>query len=110
MDNPNISDVVELTDLNSGDGNLETDFDTGGTGAELLKLLSSGSGTTASGIEMDNSQDKIYLIAYDNTAAYVYHVDGTTADATQVVGDILPLFKLDGVTAGALVQADFLLV
>ena len=102
------TDVFELIGTDASHGNLETDFDTGGTGAELLKLLSS-SGTAAS-ITNDVKTDKYYIIAYDNSAAYVYHVDGTTDAVAQVAADILPIFKLDGVTADALVQADFLMV
>ncbi len=104
------TDIVFLTDTNAGDGNLETDFDTNGIGTELLKILSSGTGTTADGIQMDNSADKIVLVAYDNGAAYVYHVDGTTANAKQVAADIIPIAKIDGVTADTMVAADFLLV
>jgi len=59
---------------------------------------------------MDNSADKIVLVAYDNGAAYVYHVDGTTANAKQVAADIIPIAKIDGVTADTMVAADFLLV
>ena len=104
------TDIVFLTDANTGDGNLETDFDTGGTGAELLKILSSGTGTTADGIQMDTSADKIVLVAYDNGAAYIYHVDGTTANGKQVAADIIPIAKVDAVTADSMVAADFLLV
>jgi len=101
-------DVIELIGTDASHGNLETDFDTNGNGTELLKLLSS-SGTAAS-ITMDVKTDKVYLIAYDNGAAYIYHIDATTDAVAQVAADILPLFKLDGVTEGALVAADFLMV
>ena len=104
------TDIVFLTDANTGDGNLETDFDTNGIGTELLKILSSGSGTTADGIQMDTSADKIVLVAYDNGAAYIYHVDGTTANVKQVAADIIPIAKVDAVTADSMVAADFLLV
>ena len=50
------------------------------------------------------------IIAYDNDAAYIYHVDATTDAVAQVAADILPLFKLDGVAAGSLVAAYFLMV
>ena len=101
-------DVIELIGTDASHGNLETDFDTNGTGAELLKLLAS-SGTAAS-ITNDVKTDKYYIIAYDNDAAYIYHVDATTDATAQVAADILPLFKLDGVAAGSLVAADFLMV
>ena len=101
-------DVIELIGTDASHGNLETDFDTNGNGTELLKLLSS-SGTAAS-ITMDVKTDKVYLIAYDNGAAYIYHIDATTDAVAQVAADILHLFKLDGVTEGALVAADFLMV
>ena len=52
------TDVFELIGTDASHGNLETDFDTNGNGTELLKLLSSGSGTTASGIEMADSYIK----------------------------------------------------
>jgi len=106
-------DVIELIGTDKSHGVLETDFDTNGNGTELLKLLSSSG--TASGITNDVKTDKYFIIAYDDnsaggTSAYIYHVDGTTNAVEQVVGDILPIFKLDGVSDGALVAADFLMV
>jgi hypothetical protein len=106
-------DVIELIGTDKSHGVLETDFDTGGNGTELLKLLSS-SGTAAS-ITNDVKTDKYYIIAYDDnsaggTSAYIYHVDATTNAVAQVAADILPIFKLDGVAEGALVAADFLMV
>ena len=101
-------DVIELIGTDASHGNLETDFDTGGTGAELLKLLAS-SGTAAS-ITVDVKTDLLYLIAYDNDAAYIYHISAATDAVAQVAANILPLYKLDGVAEGALVAADFLMV
>ena len=99
-------DIVELTGIRTGDGNLATDF-AAGTGVELLKTLSSGA--TAASITSDGADDDYYLIAYDTNVTVIYHVDGTTNP--NVAADLIPVVMFDQtITDGAFVAADFLMV
>ena len=99
-------DIVELTGIRTGDGNLATDF-AAGTGVELLKTLSSGA--TAASITSDGGDDDYYLIAYDTNVTVIYHVDGTTDP--NVAADLIPVVMFDQtITDGAFVAADFLMV
>ena len=41
---------------------------------------------------MDVKTDEVYLIAYDNGAAYIYHVEDATTDAVAQVAAISYLY------------------
>jgi len=102
------ADVFELIVPDEDRGNLETDFDTNGDATELFKMLSS-AGTAAS-LTVDVKTDKFFIIAYDNGAAYIYANTAATDAVAQLKASIVPVFKLDGVTSGALDATDFLMV
>ena len=101
----NATDIYELTALNAR-GDLDADI-TAGTGAELLKSLSTnnaGTGTVAT------ASTNFYIIAYEAASgdAYIYYVvnDGTAAVAAT---EIEPVGRIDDVASGALVAEDFIL-
>jgi len=68
--NTNSVDVVNLRGGNAGNADLSAATD----GTELLKWLAN-NGNTASGIRMDGNGHKLFLLAYDNGNAYLFHAD-----------------------------------
>lgn len=98
------TDIVEFTNLFSGNG----DLDSSSNGTELLKLLADTGGDTADSITLDNTGDSLYLIAYDNSKAYIYLATSTddvvvTATEIQLVGTV------NNIAVGALNSASFLM-
>ncbi len=93
------TDVYEFT-VTSGNGDLSAATN----GSELVKDVAS----AGSAVLTAAASTEAYIIAYDDTSAYIYHLsnDGTAAVA---VGEILLIATIANVTAGALVAEDFIL-
>jgi len=95
-------DIVEFTGL--VDHDLTIDF-AAGTGAELLKSLSSGD--SALNITADGADDDYFIIANDAAVTVVYAVQ----DGVAVAADLVPILMFNSViTEGAFVGADFIMV
>ena len=100
--NTNAVDIVEFTGL--VDHDLTIDF-AAGTGAELLKSLSSGD--SALNITADGADDDYFIIANDAAVTVVYAVQ----DGVAVAADLIPILMFNSViTEGAFVGADFIMV
>jgi Ca2+-binding RTX toxin-like protein len=95
------ADVIELETTLSSFGTLANATN----GAELLKALSSTS-TAATHITVEGG-DKFYLIAYQDSKAYLYHVDSADAEATAT--DIALVGIFNSVTSGAFAVGDFVI-
>ena len=101
----NATDIYELT-INSDRGDLDVDM-AAGTGAELMKSLSSGdagSGLTAT------ASTNFYILAYEANSgkAYLYLVQNN-GTAALVAAEIIPVMEIDGVAQNAMVAEDFIL-
>ena len=96
------NDVIELSLTLTSNGNLANALD----GTELLKALSSTTGVSATGLQVDTAGDAFYLTAYQGGNAYLYFVD-SGADTTAAASEIKLIGVLEGITAGSLVAADF---
>lgn len=96
------ADVLVISTTLSSNGNLALGTD----GTELLKALSSTS-TAATQITAANSGDDFYLVAYQNGNAYLYQVTNG-ADTAVIASEIKLIGTLEGITAGSLAAADFL--
>lgn len=99
-----LTDVVEITTTLSSYGNLGLSGATSGT--ELLKALSS-TDTAATGITLDTASDDFYLIAYQNSNAYLYCVTDS-GDTNAAAAEIALVGVYEGVAAGAFATGDFL--
>ena len=99
------TDVISFANLNSSNGNLSTVT----SGVELLKMLASTG--TASGITVATANNADYLIAYDNSNAYIYHaadVGGTPAK-TIASAEIELIGIVQGVAPGGIHAGDVIL-
>ena len=103
--NTNAIDIVVLTDLD-GTATLATDF-TNENGAELYKALATG-GAAVTTINVDNSGDEFYILAYDGGEAFLYHAD-SDANSEITSAEIKPLIHFDS-QVGTFVAEDFTLV
>jgi S-layer protein len=99
-----LSDVVEINTSLSSFGNLGLSGATSGT--ELLKALSS-TDSASTGITLDTASDDFYLIAYQNSNAYLYKVTDT-GDTNATASEIALVGVFEGVAAGAFASGDFI--
>ena len=102
--NTNAIDIVVLTDLD-GTHNLATDF-TNENGAQLYLALATGGAVTT--INVDNSGDEFYILAYSGGEAFLYHAD-SDANSEIASSEIKPLIHFDS-QVGTFVAEDFSLV
>lgn len=98
----NDADVIVISTTLSSNGNLALGTD----GTELLKALSSTS-TAATQITANTADNDFYLVAYQNSNAYLYQVTNDN-DKAVVASEIKLIGTLEGITAGSLAAADFL--
>ena len=99
-----LSDVVEINTSLSSFGNLGLSGATSGT--ELLKALSS-TDSASTGITLDTASDDFYLIAYQNSNAYLYKVTDT-GDTNATASEIALVGVFEGIAAGAFASGDFI--
>jgi len=99
------ADVLELTTTLSSNG----DLDLAVNGTELFKALGSTSTSAATQLTVATAADKFYLVAYQDSNAYVYYANaGAVTSDTAVTADEIQLVGvLNGITAGTLDAGDF---
>jgi hypothetical protein len=99
------ADVIELAATLTSRGDLDNATD----GTELLKALSS-TAHAATGIGFDDAgtddSAEVYLIAYQDGNAYLYHAVGGSDDLASAA-EIQLIGVLSGITAGALTSSEF---
>ena len=98
--------VIELLGTNTDNGDLSQSA----TGTELLKLLGA-TGSAATSITVDNNDDNVFLVAYDNGNAYLYHLQDQAAAAAvgAVAAEILLVATFEGVAVGGFADNDFIM-
>ena len=92
--------VVELRGTTAANGDLGAATD----GSELLKLLGTAD-SAATGITVDNNGDQLFLVAYDNGNAYLFHAN-SGADTTVSASEVRLVGILTGITVGAIADGD----
>ncbi|MBV5304497.1 MAG: hypothetical protein JZU70_09915, partial [Chlorobium sp.] len=98
------ADVLELTTTLSSFGNLSHSSD----GTELLKALGTTATTAATDLTVAATTNNFYLIAYQDSKAYIYNVtEGADVDALAVAADITLVGVVNNVVAGALTASEF---
>ena len=83
------------------------DLDTATDGTELLKALSTSATAAATQITVD-SAGSAYLVAYQDGNAYLYAIDAGAGNTAVVASEMTLVSVIEGITAGALGQGDFL--
>jgi hypothetical protein len=97
-----VDSVVELLGTNDSNGDLSAATD----GTELFKLLGA-TGSAATSLTMDAADDNLFLVAYDNGNAYIYHVQDS-AGATVVAAEVLLVATVTGMAVGGFADNDFI--
>ena len=103
LDLGNISgkDVIEFTNLNSGNGDLSVAND----GVELLKLFST---IPNASLSVVGNNVSAYLVAYDNDNAYIYNAQ-SGSDNIITNSEIQLIGVVEGVGVGALKPGDIVM-
>jgi Ca2+-binding RTX toxin-like protein len=96
-------DVYELLGTNASNGDLSQST----TGTELFKLLGTAD-SAATSITMDNADDNVFLIAYDNGNAYIYNVQDQATGSTAIASEVILVAVVTGVAVGGFASGDLL--
>jgi Ca2+-binding RTX toxin-like protein len=98
------ADIYEVTTTLDDDVTLSATS----TGAQLFEALSSDAGAIAS-ITVGANATSAYLITYQNSNAYVWHMAGDAGDATIESDDVSLEVVITGVASGGITAGDFLM-